>query len=333
MLRFMRIRTVPATFFALTVFCSPLQAAAAESSAVSGYPAKPVRMVVGLAPGGATDIMARAIAPRLSERLGRQFVVENRSGAGGTTAAALVAKSPPDGYTLLTVSASYSISPALYPALPYDSLKDLAPISRIAESPFLLVAHPSLPVKNVKELISLARAKPGVLNFASAGNGSSGHLTAELFKSMAAIPVTHVPYKGAGPALIDVLAGQVHYMFANILSSLPYVKSGRVKGLAVTSAKRSPIVPEIPTVDESGVKGYQVTSWYGVLAPAGTPQPIIDKLNTDINAVMKSSEVQTWLARDGAVPVAATPDQFAQHIATEIARWRKVVKEARIQAE
>jgi tripartite-type tricarboxylate transporter receptor subunit TctC len=244
-----------------------------------------------------------------------------------------VAKSPPDGYTLLTVSASYAISPALYPALPYDSLKDLAPISRIAESPFLLVAHPSLPVKNVKELISLARAKPGALNFASAGNGSSGHLTAELFKSMAGIPVTHIPYKGAGPALIDVLAGQVHYMFANILSSLPYVKSGRVKGLAVTSARRSPIAPEIPTVEESGVKGYQVTSWYGVLAPAGTPQPIIDKLNTDINAVMKSSEMQTWLSRDGAVAVAATPDQFAQHIATEIARWRKVVKEARIQAE
>ena len=190
-----------------------------------------------------------------------------------------------------------------------------------------------LPPRPVKELISLARSRPGALNFASAGNGSSGHLTAELFKSMAAIPVTHIPYKGAGPALVDVLAGQVHYMFANILSSLPYVKSGRVKGLAVTSARRSPNVPEIPTVDEGGVKGYQVTSWYGVLAPAGTPQPVIDKLSTDINAVMKSSEMQAWLARDGAVAVEATPDQFAQHIATEIARWRKVVKDARIQAE
>jgi tripartite-type tricarboxylate transporter receptor subunit TctC len=312
---------------------APQLAFAADASGAADYPSKPVRLVVGLAPGGATDIMARALATRLSERLGRSFVVENRSGAGGTVAATFVSKAPPDGYTLLVVSASYSISAALYPSLQYDPLKDLAPISRLAESPFLLVAHPSLPVRNVKELIALARSRPGQINFASAGNGSSGHLTAELFKSMAGIPVTHIPYKGAGPALVDVLAGQVHYMFANILSSLPYVRQGRLKALGVTSARRSPVAPDIPTISEAGVKGYEVTSWYGVLAPAGTPAPILAKLNTEINRTMKSPEMHDWLSHDGASAVAETPDQFAKYIAHEIGRWRKVVKEAHVQVQ
>jgi tripartite-type tricarboxylate transporter receptor subunit TctC len=316
---------------AVALLCAPA-VFAQQPKPASDYPVKPVRMVVGLAPGGATDIVARAVSQRLAERLGRTFVVENRSGAGGTIAASVVAKSPADGYTLLAVSAGYSISAALYAELPYDPLKDLAPISRLAESPFLLVVHPSLPVKNVKELIALAKSRPGKLNFAYAGNGSSGHLTGELFKSMAGIKVTDVPYKGAGPAMIDVLAGQCDLMVANILSSLPYVKSGRLRALAVTGAKRATVAPSLPTVGES-VPGYAVASWYGVLAPARTPQDIINKLNREIGAIMKSPAMKDWLEGDGAEPVDTTPEEFGRHIATEIARWRKVVKEANIRAE
>lgn len=304
-----------------------------EAAAARGYPVKPVRMVVGLAPGGATDILARALSQRLSDKMGRSFVVDNRSGAGGTIASAIVAKAPGDGYTLLTVSAGYSISAALYSDLPYDPLKDLVPISRIAESPFLVVSHPSLPVKNVKELIALAKAKPGGLNFAYAGNGSSGHLTGELFKSMAGIKTNDVPYKGAGPAMIDVLAGQADLMVANILSSLPYVRSGKLRALALTGGKRSPIIPELPTVSESGVPGYAVASWYGVLAPKGTPADIVGKLNGEIGTTMKSPAMKAWLEQDGAEPVDATPEEFGRHIATEIARWRKVVKEAGIRVQ
>lgn len=298
-----------------------------------GYPIKPVRMVVGLAPGGATDILARSLSQRLSDKMGRSFVVDNRSGAGGTIASAIVAKAPADGYTLLTVSAGYSISAALYSDLPYDPLKDLVPISRIAESPFLVVSHPSLPVKNVKELIALAKAKPGGLNFAYAGNGSSGHLTGELFKSMAGIKTNDVPYKGAGPAMIDVLAGHADLMVANILSSLPHVRSGKLRALALTGGKRSRIIPELPTVSESGVPGYAVASWYGVLAPKGTPADIVSKLNGEIGTIMKSPAMKQWLEQDGAEPVDATPEEFGRHIATEIARWRKVVKEAGIRVQ
>jgi tripartite-type tricarboxylate transporter receptor subunit TctC len=316
---------------AVALLCAPV-VFAQQSKPAGDYPVKPVRVVVGLAPGGATDIVARAVSQRLTERLGRSFVVENRSGAGGTIAASVVAKSPADGYTLLAVSASYSISAALYAELPYDPLKDLAPISRLAESPFLLVTHPSLPVKSVKELIALAKSRPGKLNFAYAGNGSSGHLTGELFKSMAGIKTTDVPYKGAGPAMIDVLAGQCDLMVANILSSLPYVKSGRLRALAVTGAKRATVAPSLPTVGES-VPGYAVASWYGVLAPAGTPQDIVNRLNREIGGIMKLPAMKEWLEGDGAEPVDTTPEQFARHIATEIARWRKVVKEANIRAE
>lgn len=299
-----------------------------QTAAIRDYPNKPVRMIVGLAPGGATDIVARALAQRLSDKTGRSFVIDNRAGAGGSIAAALVAKATPDGYTLLAVSAGYSIGAALYEKLPFDPLKDLVPVSRLAESPFLLVVHPALPAKNVKELIALAKAKPGQLTFAHAGNGSSGHLTSELFKSMAGISTVTVPYKGAGPAMVDVLAGQVDFMMANILSSLPYVNSGKLRALAVTSAKRSAIAPNIPAVAEAGVPGYAVVSWYGILAPAGTPAAIVSKLNREIGAIMKSPAMKEWLEQDGAEPVDTTPEQFGQYIANEIARWRKVVRDA-----
>lgn len=331
----MNVNWIPAAGLAAMLLHAPASLAQRPGLAESAgaYPAKPVRVVVGLAPGGATDIVARSVSQRLSERLGRSFVVENRSGAGGTIASALVAKSPADGYTLLAVSAGYSISAALYTDLPFDPLKDLVPVSRLAESPFLLVVHPSLPVKSVKELISLAKVKPGALNFAYAGNGSSGHLTGELFKSMAGIKVTDVPYKGAGPAMIDVLGGQCDLMMANILSSLPYVRSGRLRALAVTSGKRSSVIPALPTVGESGVPGYAVASWYGMLAPAGTPADVVGKLNGEIGGIMKSPAMKEWLEQDGAEPVDATPEQFARYIATEIGRWKHVVKSAGIRVQ
>lgn len=319
------------TLLALAASSVAAQKAAPAGSAVAGgYPARPVRMVVGLAPGGATDIVARALSQRLSEKLGRSFVVDNRSGAGGTIATAIVAKAPADGYTLLAVSAGYSISAALYSELPYDPIKDLVPVSRLAESPFLLVVHPSLPVKDVKQLITVAKAKPGALNFAFAGNGSSGHLTGELFKSMAGIKTNDIPYKGAGPAMIDVLSGQADLMVANILSSLPHVRSGKLRALALTGGKRSAVIPELPTVSESGLPGYAVASWYGVLAPKGTPADIVGKLNREINAAMNSLAMKEWLQHDGAEPVEETPEQFGRHIQMEIARWQKVVKQAGI---
>lgn len=324
----MKNRLIPG----LVVLAFSAQPALAQTSNApeAAYPVKSVRMIVGLSPGGATDIMARSVSQRLSKRLGQSFIVDNRSGAGGTIASAIVAEAPADGYTLLTVSAGYSISGALYAHLPFDPLKDLVPISRLAESPFLLVAHPSLPVKNVKELIALAKAKPGVLNFAYAGNGSSGHLTGELFKSMTGIRVTDVAYKGASPAMIDVLSGQCDLMMANILSSLSYVRAGRLRALAVTSGKRSAVIPELPTIAESGVPGYAVTSWYGVLAPRGTPAGIITRLNAEIGAIMTSPEMKNWLEKDGAEPVESTPAEFGHYIAAELAKWRKVIKDAGI---
>jgi tripartite-type tricarboxylate transporter receptor subunit TctC len=329
-----RISSVVPLVLALAVQAAYAQKPSpAETAAARSYPTKPVRMVVEAAPGGATDIVARSLSQRLSDRMGRSFVVDNRSGAGGTIASAIVAKTLGDGYTLLAVSAAYSISAALYSDLPFDPLKDLVPISRIAESPFLLVCHPSLPVKNVKELIAFAKAKPGGLNFAYAGNGSSGHLTGELFKSMAGIKTNDVPYKGAGPAMIDVLAGQADLMVANILSSLSHVRSGKLRALALTESKRSPIIPELPTVSESGVPGYAVASWYGILAPKGIPAEIVGKLNAEIGTIMKSSVMKEWLEQQGAEPVAATPEEFGRHIAMEITKWRKVIKDAGIRVQ
>ncbi|MGH8660495.1 MAG: tripartite tricarboxylate transporter substrate binding protein [Burkholderiales bacterium] len=297
------------------------------------YPARPVRVIVGLAPGGATDIQARLFAQKLAENLGRSFVVENRTGAGGTVAYALVAKSPPDGHTLLAVASGFSISPAIYSKLPYDPLKDLAPISLVAQAPLLLVAHPSLPVTSVKELLALARARPGVLDFGSAGHGTSTGMALELFRTLAKVTVVHVPYKGTGQALIETISGQVHAMFGNPLSSLQHVNAGRLRGLGVTTARRSTVFPELPTLAESGVAGYETATWFGMLAPAGTPAAVIGKLNAELLKTLKSRDVLDRLAPDGGEPVGSTPDQFGRHIATEIARWRKVVKDAGIKTE
>jgi tripartite-type tricarboxylate transporter receptor subunit TctC len=297
------------------------------------YPVKPVRLVIGLAPGGATDIQARLFAQKLSESTGRTFIVENRAGAGGTIAYAQVAKSPPDGYTLMGISSGYTITPAVYSKLPYDPLKDFVPVSLVVQAPFLLLTHPSLPVKSVKDLLALARAKPDVLDCGSAGYGSSTHMAFELFRTMAGVKITHIPYKGTGPALVDVTAGQVQMLFGNVLSSLSPAKAGRLRALAVTTPKRSKVLPDLPTISESGVPGYENSTWFGVIAPAGTPPAIVGKLNAELVKASQSPEIIERISPDGGEPVGSSPDQFGRHIATEIARWRKVVKDAGIKIE
>jgi tripartite-type tricarboxylate transporter receptor subunit TctC len=304
---------------------------AAESAAA--YPARPVRVTIAFAPGGGVDILARAVSQKLGETMGKPFVVENRGGAGGTLAYAMVAKAPPDGYSLLAISGSFAMSAALYPNLPYDPIRDFAPITQMGAAPFLIVAHPSLPVRSVKDLIALAKARPGALNFASGGQGSSGHLTGELFKSMARVQMTYIPYKGGELALIDLIAGQVDLVFSNALSSLPHVRSGRVRPLAVTSAGRYSAAPEIPTVAESGVPGFEAVNWYGWLAPAGAPAAIVSRLNTEIGNAVRAPDMQQRFARDGAEPVTSTPAQFSERVVSEVARWRKVVKEANLRVE
>ena len=317
----------------LAAVYSFLPSAAAAQGAPDSYPAKPVRIVVGLAPGGGTDIQARLFAQKLSEGFGRSFVVDNRTGAGGTVAYALIAKSPADGYTLLGATSGYTITPSVYARLPYDPIKDFAPISLVAQAPFLLLTHPALPVRSVKDLLALARAKPGMLDCGSAGHGSSTHMALELFKSLSGAKITHIPYKGTGPALIDGIAGQVHMLFGNVLSTMTHVKAGRLRALAVTTAKRSTVLPELPTVAESGVPGYEDTTWFGMIAPAGTPPAIISRLNAELIKAARSSEVVERLAPDGGEPVGNSPEQFAQLISAEIERWRKVVKSAGIKPE
>jgi len=307
--------------------------AAYAQGPADAYPAKPVRVVIGLAPGGGTDIQARLFAQKLSENMGRPFVVENRTGAGGTIAYALTAKSPPDGYTLLGVTSGYTITPAVYSKLPYDPVKDFAPISLVVQAPFLLLAHPSLPVRSVKDLLALARAKPSMLDCGSAGHGSSTHMAFELFRTLAGVKITHIPYKGTGPALVDAMAGQVHMLFGNVLSSLTHVKAGRLRALAVTTAQRSRVLPDLPTITESGVPGYENSTWFGLLAPAGTPAAVLGRLNSELVKASQSPDIVERIAPDGGEPVGSTPEEFGRHLAAEIIRWRKVVKDADIKIE
>jgi tripartite-type tricarboxylate transporter receptor subunit TctC len=297
------------------------------------YPTRTVRTIVSYAPGGATDIMARVVAQKLTESLGKSFVVDNQSGAGGVIGDALVARAAPDGYTLLATSSTFAINPAVVAKLPFDAIKNFAPIGLVAQAPFVLVVHPALPAKSVKDLIALAKSRPGNLDYASAGPGTAVHLATELFSSMAGISMTHIPYKGTGPALIDLLAGQVQLTFANILSAKPYVQSAKLRGLGVSSAKRSSALPELPTISEAGVPRYEVVSWYGWLAPAGTPQPIVQRLNREINKVISAPEVKNRIVANGAEPLGGTAEELGQRIGTEIARWRKVVKHAGIRVE
>jgi len=318
--------------FLVMVFCMAAAGVHAQGTADS-YPAKPVRVVVGLAPGGGTDIQARLFAQKLTETLGRSFIVDNRTGAGGTVAYNFVAKAPPDGYTLLAVASGYSITPAVYAKLPYDPVKDFAPISLAVEAPFLLLTHPALPVKSIKELLALLRSRPGALDFGSAGYGSSTHMALALFTTLGQFKLTHVPYKGTGPALTDGVAGQVHGLFANILSCMPYVKAGRLRALAVSGGKRSAVLPDLPTVAEGGVRDYETTTWHGWLAPAGTPSPVIQKLHAELTKAARAPDVAERLATDGGEAVGGSPETFQRLITAEIARWRKVVRDAQIKVE
>jgi tripartite-type tricarboxylate transporter receptor subunit TctC len=319
-----------------SIAIAALAAAAAAASAWAQdapYPVKPVRFVVGQSPGGATDIVARLVAAKMNETLGQTVIVENRTGAAGSIAAASVAKSPPDGYTILVVSSSYAINPSLYASLPFDPQKDLQPVSLLAEAPFLLVVHPSLPAKSVKELVALAKAKPGTLTYGSGGNGSSGHLAGALFESAARVKLLHIPYKGAGQALVDVLAGQITFMFASVLSSAPHVKQQRLRVLGVTSAKRSGAMREVPTIAEAGLAGYATTTWYGLLGPTGMRPAILERLSAAANKTVMAPELRDRMVADGAEPIGSSPAEFQKHIAAEMAKWRKVVKSAGVTGE
>lgn len=307
--------------------------AAAIPAAAQTYPARPVRVIVPSSAGGGTDIMARILAPGLSERLGQQIVIENRPGAGTLIGNEIAAKSAPDGYTLLMGLSTLAILPAMHRKMPYDALKDLAPVTQTVAAPNILVVHPSLPVKSVKELIAFARARPGQLNFGSAGMGTNPHLSMELFRSMARLDMVHVAYKGSAPAITDLLAGHVVVMTATMLTGLPHVKTGRLRALGTTGAKRVAAAPEIPTVAEAGLPGYEAVQWYGLLAPAATPKDIIAKLHAATVSVLHSPAVKHRFEAEGAEPVGNTPEEFARFIRAETEKWAKVVREAGIKPE
>ena len=290
------------------------------------YPSRPIRVVVPFAPGGAVDIVARTVSLRLSDAEHQPVVVDNRGGAGGTIGTDIVAKAPPDGYTLLIGSMGVAVNAVLYPSLPYDTLKDLAPITMLAEQPNIVVVHPSVAAKNVRELIALAKAKPGQVTYASGGVGSNSHFATVLFLMMAKIDMLHVPYKGLGPAITELVGGQVQMAIPNVSTALPHVRSGKLRLLAVTTNKRFHLFPDTPTVSESGVPGYESSGWYALWAPAGTPRQILAKLNTDVTQILTSTAMKEQLAAQGLDPIPTSPEGFAKQLRVEIAKWGKVVK-------
>lgn len=297
------------------------------------YPGKPVKVVVGFAAGGGTDIIARVVSQKLGENLGQQFVVDNRPGGGTTVGSIMVAKSPPDGYTLLAVSSSYATSASLYGNLAFDPQKDLVPVVEICIIPFAIVSHPSFAAKSVVELIALAKSTPGKLNYASSGVGGQGHLGGELFKSMANIDIVHIPYKGGAPALTDVVGGRVPLAVIDLTSSLQYLNAGQLRMLAVTSEKRAKALPNAPAINESGLPGYSFSTWVGLMAPANTPQDVVQKLNAEVNKVITMPDVEQRFAAQAAESVGGTPEQFAALIQSEISRWTKVVRDGNIRVE
>lgn len=306
---------------ALTLPCLSAHPAFAQA-----WPSKSIRYVVPFPPAGATDILARWAAEKLTPALGQQVVVENRPGAAGNLGTDQVAKSPPDGYTILMLTVAQSISETLYTKLPYSLQRDLAPVALIARVPNVMEVHPSVPAKTVKAFIALAKAHPGQINYASSGSGTSIHMSAELFKMLTGVDMVHVPYKGSGPALTDLMGGQVSVMFDNLPSSMAFIKSGRLRAIAITTAARYPAMPDLPTVAESGVPGYEASAWFGIVAPAATPRDIIARLNTETNRAVKLPDMHERFAQQGAIPAPGTPEDFAAHIRAEIAKWAKVVK-------
>jgi tripartite-type tricarboxylate transporter receptor subunit TctC len=309
-------------------------AAIGQVHAQPAYPAKPLRMLVGFPPGGSTDVLARQIGIKLSEALGQQIVIDNRPGASGNLASEWVAKGVPDGYTLMMATvASHAINPAVYRKLPFDPIRDLQPITLVATYPLLLTINPTVNARTVKDLIALAKSKPGQLRVASSGSGSPGHLSAEIFKAAAGIDLLHVPYKGGAPANMAVLSGEAHVTFATLPGMMPFVKAGRVTAAAVTTAKRSPALPDVPSIAESGLAGFDVSSWAGVVAPAKTPRPVVTKLNDEIRRVLQAKDMRDRLAAEGANPVGSTPEEFAAFLKMEVAQWGTAVKTAGAQID
>lgn len=292
------------------------------------YPTKPVRVLVGFAPGGGTDIVARVVAQKMPAVFGQQVLVENRAGASSNIATELVAKSAPDGYTLLMGTiVAFGTAPSLYAKLPYDPVKDFAPITQTVSVNNLIVVHPVLPAKTLKTLVALAKQRPGEINYATSGVGSSGHLAAELFKKTAGINITHIAYKGGGQAIIDVIAGHVPLYFAGISTTLPHLRGGKLHAIAVTTKQRSPIIPDVPTVAELGYPGYEANNWYGLMAPAGTPRAIIERLHRDVTGILKTPDTVKFLSDQGLDPITSTPEIFGDYIKSEIDKWSKVIKD------
>lgn len=308
-----------------------LFAGAAGIAFAQEYPAKPVRLIVPFPPGGGNDTIARLLGQKLSPVLGQQVLVDNRPGAAGAIGAELAAKAAPDGYTLFLAGvATHGINPNLQKKLAYDPVRDFHGVSLIASAPLLVVVHPSLPAKTVKQLVALARAKPGAINFASNGTGGSSHLAVEMFKMMTGTDMVHIPYKGLSLALTDLLSGQVQVMFSSAVAMLPQVKAGKLRAIAMTGAKRASAIPDIPTVAEAGVPGYETGSWYGIVAPARTPRPIIERLGREIAAITRSADISNRLTNEAVIPAGSTPDEFDAHIRRELARWEKVIRAAKL---
>jgi tripartite-type tricarboxylate transporter receptor subunit TctC len=300
---------------------------AAGAACAQTYPSKPVRIVVGVPPGGTTDVVARLVGQKIGEQVGQQVLIDNRGGAGGNIGAELVAKSPADGYTLfLATIGTMTINPHLYRKMPFDTLKDFAAVSQLTSMPQVLAVHPSIPAKTLPDLVALGKAHPDRLNFASGGSGTAIHLAGELFKSMTGVKMEHVPYKGSAPAMTDLISGQVSLMFDQIVTAMPHVQNGRLRALGVTTSRRSPIAPNLPTLAESGLPGYEITTWHGLLAPAGTPRETVARLAAEAAKALQAADVREKFASQGVDPVSSTPEQFAAFMKSELDKWGKVVK-------
>jgi tripartite-type tricarboxylate transporter receptor subunit TctC len=306
--------------------------AVSSGSIAQQYPAKPVKIVVPFAPGGGSDFIARFMAQRLTTSLGQQVIVENKPGAGGMLGIDAGVKSPPDGYTLTLIASSYTVNPSIY-KFSFDPVADITPIIQMSQGPLLVVVRPSLPVKSIKDLIEMAKAKPGQLNFASSGQGSVIHMATELFQAMAGIKMNHIPYKGTGPALTDTLGGQTDVFFSSTATAMPHVQSGKLRAVAVTTAKRIPALPDVPTVAESGVPNYDVVLWHGLIGPKGLPRPIVERINGEVTKALKLKETADQLQNDGVSPAGGSPEQFRAQIEKEIKVWRKVAADAGVKAE
>jgi tripartite-type tricarboxylate transporter receptor subunit TctC len=316
----------------LATLSAVLLAALSLAVQAQPYPSKPVRIIVPFAPGGGSDFIARFMAQRLTETLGSQVIVENKPGAGGVLGIEAGVKSPADGYTFTLIASSYTVNPSIY-KLNFDPIADVTPVIQMSQGPLLVVANPALPVKTIKELIALAKSKPGAVNFASSGQGSVIHLATELFDSMAGVKMNHIPYKGTGPALTDTISGQTNIFFSSTATAMPHVKSGRLRAIAVTTAKRIPALPEVPTVAESGLPGYDVTLWHGLIGPKGLPRAVVNRINGEVTKSLKLKETAEQLQNDGVAPAGGTPEQFAAQIKMEIGIWRKVATDAGVKAE